>query len=238
MRYNSDTDGQDLVSFCDDLVNTNSITYPIKEKTRAANKTLRRIWAVIFEHYGGWQYDDSNNTTNFPEAVTSLNATQSDYLLPTEALSVRGVDIKVNNLYTPLVPITEERLKENGQSEESFLPQNGTPLYYYLKANSVVLYPAANTTIANGLRVSFDRGSVAFTSTDTTKQPGFASEFHEAVAVGMALEYAKRNNVSAFTSLQADMDRYERDIGNFYSKRHQGMFPATIRLKDVTLEYT
>ena len=97
MRYNGDSDKQDLVNLAYDLTNTNVVTYPLQEMTRAANKTLRKVWSWIFSAYGGWLYDDANNTSDFPIAVTNLNASQGDYDLPVGSLDIRGVEILPQN---------------------------------------------------------------------------------------------------------------------------------------------
>jgi hypothetical protein len=239
MVYNGDSDNQDLVSLCDDFVNTNSVTYPIKEKTRAANKALRKIWSWIFAAYGGWEFDDSNNT-NFPIATTTLTANQQDYDIPTGSLTVRGVEILLQGgtVYQRLYPLNEEQLTENGISEASFFTTAGVPLYYRVIGQSIKLYAAPNYTITSGLRVTFDRGSIAFASTSTSQAPGFASEFHEAVAVGMAIEYARRNNLSGdFSFLQQDMNEYQRNIKDYYSSRYQEKFPSRLTVFDSTVEY-
>lgn len=238
MRYNGDSDGQDLVSLCNDLVNTNNLTYPIKEKTRAANKTMRRFWPIIFRVYGGWQFSDSNNTV-MDSATTASVANQQDYGVPAEALTVRGIDFLVNGEYKPLKFITEEELRESGYSDESFMQNStGIPQYVLLRGNSIILYPKPTTNLTAAIRITFDKGSVAFSSTDTTKQPGFAYEFHECVAVGMAYEFAKRNALPNYKILEQDLLRYEQDIAEFYSNRFQAMFPPRIKVADIVQEYT
>ena len=207
MIYSGDTDGQDIVSLSNDLCDTSNLTYPIAEKTRAANKSLRNIWSWIFEAYGGWQYDDSNNTTNFPDATTTLNISQKDYDLPTEALTIRSVEVKNNGASTwyPLIPLTEELIIQQGLSENALYTSTGTPIYYTLEGSSINIYPSSNYTQSGSLRVSFDRGSTAFSTTSTTQQPGFASEFHEAVAVGIAMEWAKRASLPSYRDLQRQL---------------------------------
>lgn len=239
MVYNSDSNGADLCTLCDDMVNTTVTLYPLTQKTRAANKTLRMIWAWIFDAYGGWEYDDANNTSDFPIAVTSLNVNQVDYDIPPTSLTVRGVEIlpQGGTVYQHLIELTEELITEQGLSEASLFTSSGVPLYYRPIGSSIKLYPQANYTQANSLRVTFDRGSTTFVPTDTTKQPGFASEFHEAVAVGMALEYAKANALSALTFLQGDMGGYMQRIKAYYSARYQEKFPSQITVSDMTSEY-
>lgn len=239
MIFNGNSDGQDLCTLTDDYVSTNTLTYPLTKKARAANKTTRMAWSWIFNSYGGWEYDDSNNTTNFPIAATTLSVGQVDYDLPPGSLTVRGVEILLNGgtVYQRLLPLNEETLIDNRISEASFFTSNGAPLYYRVIGSSIKIYPPTNYTIANGMRVTFDRGSVAFASTSTTQQPGFASEFHEAVAIGMALEYAKQNHLSYADDLQVDLDKYERSIRKYYTQRYQEKFPARMTVADTTNEY-
>ncbi len=239
MIYNGDSDNQDIVSLCDDYANTTVVTYPIKEKTRAANKILRNIWSWIFDAYGGWQYDDSNNTTDFPIATTALVSTQQDYDIPPTSLTIRAVEILAQGgtIYTNLIEITEEYMKDNNLSEASLFSGNGMPKYYRPIGSSIKLYPAPNYSQDASLRVTFDRGSTTFVSTDTVKQPGFATEFHEAVAIGMALEFAKRNALSSYPLLREDFATYEKNIKRYYSARFQQKFPARFTTHDVTTSY-
>ena len=240
MIYNGDSNGQDLCTLCDDMVNTTVTLYPLAEKTRAANKTNRMIWTIIFDAYGGWQYDDSNNTTDFPIALTSLNVGQADYDLPSTALTVRDVEILPSStatVYQKLIEITQENITELGLSEASIFTSTGVPRYYRPIAGSIKLYPAPNYTVANSLRVTFDRGSTAFLPSSTTQQPGFAPEFHEVIAVGMALEYARRNALSAIQVIQADMEDFKRRIKMYYNARFQEKFPGRINVFDATSEY-
>ena len=239
MRFNGDSDKQDLVSLTNDLVNTNDITYPIQKKTRAANKTLRKVWAWIFSAYGGWQFDDSNNTTDFPIATSTLTNGQVDYDIPSTSLTIRGVEILQPNstVYISLKEITEEEIRDSARSEGSFYTNTGVPAYYRPLGSSIKLYPAPNYTSVAGIRVTFDRGSVGFASTDTTKQPGFASEFHEVVAVGMAVEFARANTLTSITWLQDDLNRFEKDIKEYYSQRFQEKFPAKLTNRDLTRDY-
>lgn len=235
MIYSGDTDGQDIVSLSNDLCDTSNLTYPIAEKTRAANKSLRNIWSWIFEAYGGWQYDDSNNTTNFPDATTTLNISQKDYDLPTEALTIRSVEVKNNGASTwyPLIPLTEELIIQQGLSENALYTSTGTPIYYTLEGSSINIYPSSSYTQSGSLRVSFDRGSTAFSTTSTTQQPGFASEFHEAVAVGIAMEWAKRASLPSYRDLQQEFSvDYKNRIQDYYSKKYGQYAPTNMAVYD------
>ena len=239
MVYNGDSNGQDICTLTDDICNTTVTLYPLAEKTRAANKTSKAVWAWIFDAYGGWEYDDSNNTTDLPIALTGLNINQSDYDVPPTALTVRGVEILPfgGTVFQHLKELTEEILTERGISEASLFTASGVPLYYRPIGNSIKLYPSANYTQTGSLRVTFDRGSTSFIPTDTTKQPGFASEFHEIISVGMSLEYARRNALSSLQGIMADYMDFKNRITKYYSSRYQEKFPARITVSDMTIEY-
>ncbi len=236
MIYNGDADKQDICSLADDFANTSVLTYPLQEKTRAANRYLRMFWAMIFDVYGGWQYDDSNNT-DFPISTGSLSSGQSDISLPTGALTVRGLEIipPGATVYQKLVELTEEAIRENGIAEAGLFTATGIPLYYRPIGSSIKLYPTANATMT--VRITYDRGATAFVSTDTTKQPGFAGEFHEAVALGMAYDYSIRNALATVNLLSAELEKAKIAISKYYSKRYQEMYPPKMTMKDETKIY-
>ena len=236
MQYNSGVDEQDIVSLTNDLANTDNTVYSLVQKTRAANKTLRKIWSWIFEAYGGWIYDDSNNT-DFPIATTQIVSSQQDYSIPSEALTVNDLEVKDSsgNWYD-LKPITSEEI-DKLQAEKEFFKTNGLPIYYLMISGSFKLFPTPNYTQAASLRISFNRGVTTFTSGDTTKTPGFVSQFHDAVAVGMALEWAKEKGLNdLLQGLYADWRRYELDIKKFYTVRYYEKYPKRIKVLDVVRE--
>lgn len=238
MVFNGDSNGQDLCTLCDDEVNTSVTLYPLTEKTRSANKTLREVWSWIFDAYGGWEYDDSNNS-NLPIATADINVNQLDYDVPTTSLTIRAVEILPQNgtVFQHLEEITEEWITERGLSEASLFTSTGMPRYYRPIGNSIKIYPAANYSQTASLRVTFDRGSSAFLPSDTTKQPGFASEFHEVIAFGMAREYARRNGLTSFNVLENEMNKFERRIKDYYSSKFKEKFPSRINVFDATSDY-
>lgn len=240
MIFNNSATRDDLCTIADDYANTTVLTYPIERKARAANKISRLIWSWIYKAYGGWQYDDSNNT-NLPIALATLTLGQSDYDIPAGAKNIRGIDIlpPTGTVYQPLTLITEEQIRDMGQAEGSFQQTTtGVPQFYRPIGTSIKLYPASNYTVTNGIRVTIDRGIVAFSPTgNDTQTPGFDSTYHEAVGVGMALEFAKQNHLSNTGDLQLDMDRYEKTIEADYSSRLAQKYPPRLTSRDETASY-
>lgn len=236
MQYNSHATNQDIVTMAEKLVSANSVSFPIKEKTLYANQACRLIWSWIHEAYGGWLYDDSNNT-DFPEATTTITSGQTDYALPTEASFIQGVSVKnTDGVWHKLQPITLEQIQEI-EAESEFMKTSSIPRYYRLLAKSIKLYPPSNFTQSASLKIHEAREISGFSTTDTTKTPGFDSQYHEAVPTYMALQYAKINGLPNKNDLMQDWLIYEKTIKSDYRRRFAELFPARITVRDVTRDY-
>lgn len=208
-------------------------TQTLKEFTAHVNQHSRKVWHMIFMAYGGWQYDDGNQS-DLPAATATLTSGQTSYALPTGALTIRGIEVKdTGNVWHQLKPITEEMIGEFGGMGE-FFKTSGVPLYYQLVGQSIRVYPASNWTQASSWKVFFDRGSVAFANTDTTATPGFASEYHDILPIGASIEWLKINQPEStkLQVLRVDYAEYETKIKQFYTMRFQQMFPPRIRVRD------
>lgn len=242
MQFNTDSDSQDIVSLLNDYTgnygDTNHNVFPLKQKTRYANQALKNIWSWIFTSYGGWQFDDANNATDFPSATASLVEDQRDYTLPSDAITIKSVSIKNEaGDWFELAPVTEEAITRK-MSEKEFYETSSTPMYFVPYANSVKIFPAPNYSQASSIRVSYDRGSVLFASTDTTQAPGFDTEFHEAVAVGGALFYCIAKDLPRKNDLMVLWQDYERRIKDTYSRRYQKLFPPQLSVNDAVCEFS
>lgn len=230
MQYNSDSDSQDIVSSVGDMTGINT-TVELKQITRACNEANRKIWTWIFQSYGGWQYDDSNNS-DLPVATTGLVADQQKYTLPSAALTVKNLEYKNSGGdWSKLIPVPIERLNQF-RSEKEWNDTPAEPQYYSLVNGIIKLYPASDTTRAEALRIQFDRGSTAFASTDTTKTPGFASEFHDAVAVGASYFIARNKKLGQTQALLNDWIDYEQRIKDFYIRKWEEEFPPKFQVVD------
>lgn len=248
MVYQGDATGQDIVTLCDDYAKSNSTSYPIARKTRMANAALKIIWSWIFQVFGGWIFDDKNYTS-LPEATTTISSGQNQYTLPTATSDLFGVSIlnQSGNSYDDLIPVTLEEIQEMGYSEASFMTTSGNPRYYRPIADGFKIYPAANYTILNtGIKAIFSRSMVLFSTTDTNVSPGFDSNFHEAVPVYMALQYAQISTLKNSTELRKlwsnERDAnyppgYEQRIKSFYLARFRQKYPQTIKTHDITSEF-
>lgn len=236
LQFNNQADNQDIVSLVGDMTGINT-TGEIKQITRACNEANRHIWSWIFESFGGWQFDDRNNS-DLPVATADLVANQLLYKLPTEALTVKAVEYKNDGgdwLKLKSLPISVINQKT---SEKEWQDSPSDPTYYALLGAAVKIYPASDENRTAALRLQFNRGSTSFASTDISKQPGFASEFHEAVAVGASYFIASNKSLQQVGLLRERWAQYEQIIKQFYIRRYMEEFPPKLRQHDVLAEYT
>lgn len=232
MIYNDTTNNVGIIQACEDycglgLTGISGDTNKLKEFTRYSNKSLKKIWHWIFTSQGIWKYDDSNET-DLPQATADLTSGTGKYLLPFVAnspdatlLVLERVEIKTNNDVWLRIPQIAD-FEIPGAIEE-FMKDNAAICYYRLIGNTLEFKPIPDYSKTGGIKVYFKRGVVNFVYTDTSKEPGFASPYHEAIAVGASLEWlrSKRPDSSTINHLNQEWLRYETDIKKFYSLRNE-----------------
>lgn len=195
---------------------------PIEDKTRNVNRWLDRVASLILQADNRWEWDDANQT-DLPIATTTLVDNQQDYgISGFTFLKVLRVEVKdQNGNYKQLTPISIEDKRGTAMSE--FQKTAGMPKYYDLLGNSIFLYPkpsSSNTTLAEGLKVYFQRNVVYFNKTDTTQEAGFAELFHRILSLGGAYDYCLANGLtSKIPLLEKEIGKMEQGILSFYSNR-------------------
>jgi len=196
----------------------NTTSYSADDITVSANRALDRITAIIRDSEGRWQWDDTNYT-DFPFATTALVADQQDYSLATPHHKIERVELKDSSgAWNKLVPIDQADLFDSSITD--FLKTSGTPKYYDKIGTSVLLYPKPSYSQAASLKVFHERGASYFTSSDTTKQPGFISTFHSLVPMWCAYDYALLNLSASFTKgLREEIALWEDWLKGYYAKR-------------------
>lgn len=222
MEFSSTSDKAGIVEEIDFLVNTDSTSYPLTQKARNVNRWLEEVVSLIMQSDSRWEWDDSNQT-DLPIATTTLVDSQQDYnIAGATFLKLLRVEIKdINGNYYLLEPISEKDITAQAMTE--FLKTAGRPLYYDKLGDSVFLYPkpsSANVTLSAGLKAYFQRLPSYFTSTDTTKVPGFAPLFHRILSIGAALDYAVANGLTTKINILTPMaEKLKAGIVEFYSSR-------------------
>jgi len=201
---------------------TNSTSFPAAQMLLAVNNAYERIVSLVMKADGRWEWDDTNQT-DLPVATTTLVNAQQDYTLATAHLSITAVSVKnVNGNYALLQPISQRDITID---LDEYMKTDGMPQYYDKIGSSIMLYPApatASVTTASGLKVSFQRAPVLFTSAEVatgTKVPGFNSLYHDLISLWVSYEYAIANGLQNATQLFAEIVRKEDALKDDYSKR-------------------
>lgn len=198
------------------LVKANSTSYPTSEITPSANRALDRSVSLIRDSQGRWQWDDSNNT-DFPIATTSISDDVGDYELDPTHYSIERVEVKdAAGSWTRLLPF-DQRDVEGSLTE--FLDDGGVPQYYDKLGNSIILYPTPNYSQAASIKVYYQRGPSYFTTSDTTKTPGFNPLFHELIPLWAAYDYAFINQMEVKDDLLARIGSMEEQLKDYYALR-------------------
>lgn len=238
MQYNSSSSSQDMVSLANLFTKQNNTTFPLTEKTVYANMANRLILTTIHEAYGGWKYDDRNNT-DLPIATSDLIANQVNFALPLDTNQLNGVYVLTPNTtdnWTKLEPLTLEEINR-AEAEPNFNNTPASPRFYRALSNSILLYPASDTLVEDGLMIEYSGDVSTFATTDTTKTAGFDTIFHEAIPVYMGYQYAQINGLPNLKSLTEQWVDYLARIKKHYSQKFKDMFPTRIKVRNDLSDY-
>lgn len=238
MVFNGDSDDQDICTLADKMVGSNDVSFPLKTKALYANKRSREVWRTIWKAYGGWIQDDQNNSGQ-PELTVALVTTPRNLYAFAAAQAIYGVEwLDSSGRWRKLKKITVEKIRDKGFAETEFMNTPGDPMYYRPVQNGVRLYPDSSAARASALKAIIKRDIISFASTSTTATPGWDSVLHEGLAIGMALDHAKANNLPAAggtlrggfkTGLFGDWYDYLDEVTAHYQTKFRENFPAAIR---------
>lgn len=225
MVFNDTTNNSGLCQEVDALCDSDTTSYPLKDKTRRINAALEQVVGWILTADGTWQWDDSNYT-DLPIGTINLIASQSGYTFNDKFLEIEKVEIKdFNGDWQPLKNIDE--LEEREESLDQMFETDGLPEYYdKISDDTIKLYPAptaATTTLTNGLRVHFRRTAHLFEAdgSDTTAMPGFASPYHVILAYMASIPFCmtyKKDRVSLYEKRVMDL---KNELIQLYSQREK-----------------
>ena len=205
----------------DFLVDTDSNTYTVADKTRNFNIALDEVSGVIIGCDGTWQWDDTNYT-DLPIGLTNVVSGQQDYSFADEHLVIEAIEIKnTDSTWTRLKPIDlyPEYNQQSISSITDYLSTPGKPEYYDKVGGSIFLYPPANYSQDSSLKAFFQRKAQPFTTGDTTKKPGFANHLHRYLSLSVAYDWAISKTHPKANWLASKKQEYRELIKAFYSKR-------------------
>jgi hypothetical protein len=202
----------------------NLIAYPLVDRTADENLALDYILAKIFQVGGRWQFDDSNHT-DYPIIMTNLVAGQRDYSFTTDEQGNLILDIykiMVSNdggvSYDEVYPV-DMRADDGTNNLWDNKDVQGTVFRYSKTANGIFLDQLPSANVTNGLKIFINREGSHFTTSDTTKMPGFAGSYHEYVGLRPAHRYATDHSMANADDLKVEMQEMEQMIMKHYRDR-------------------
>lgn len=213
-----------ITELIDETVNTDSTTYTLAKKARDVNIALDRVLAIIFETGGTWQFDDSNHT-DYPIITTNLVSGQRDYSFVTDEAGNMILEVQKvfcsdeNGLFREISPVDVPSGAPSNYYDG--LNTGGQPNTYEKNATGIFLDPIPNYNRTLGLKVYISREGSYFTSSDTTKKPGFAGIFHEYLVLHPAYKFAVRKGLAKAPQLKQDMAEMENAIREYYKRREK-----------------
>jgi hypothetical protein len=154
------------------------------------NQAYKKVASAILRVDRNWRWDDTNYTDFSIASITLVN-NQRDYTLPASASGGNA---------STLYKINQVRIKDaSGDLNKIELADTitettdtGMPTKYRLLNGSIRLEPipiTGSVTMAAGLEITFQRAMDAFTTSDTTQQPGFMDMYHELLAYDASASY-------------------------------------------------
>lgn len=170
-----------------------STTFPVDpDFTRLFNFAVDRIVAAIQKSDKTWSYNDNNLDAEIIDGTTTLSANVNKYEISLSWLKIARVRVKDRN--GNLITL---RSVQRRQLSDSQLNETGVPWGYYKLGEYLYLVGTPDYGFANGIEVQFQTGPEHFVVGDTTKSPGFASQFHRLPAFLAALEWCEANEMEA-----------------------------------------
>jgi len=207
--------------------NTTTDDYSASDITIDINLALDEVLAIIFKADGRWQFDDSNHT-NYPIITTDLVSGQRDYSFTIDkggnlVLDIYKVMIKNSSgVFVELDAVDQQARNSEYNDIKTMVDgqdTTGTPTKYDKSANGIFLDLIPNYNSTGGLKVWINREASYFTTSDTTKKPGFAGIFHEYIPLRVSYEYAYINGLNNATNLYNEMMRIRKEIEDYYGRR-------------------
>ena len=218
MKFNTSDKSESIIADIDFLLFGDSSTlntdYSLADRTRNVNIAWDEAVAELYKADPNFSWDDTTNT-DFPIATQDLVENQDHYSLLDSALVIHRVRIMdQNGKLKTLEPALRRELSD------SELESSGEPEKYYKIGSAVFPVPIPNYAATAGVEVEFQRGANHFITSDTTKEPGFNSQFHQFLSVGASLRYALANGMDKKASqLSAIKEQIRTSIREHYQSR-------------------
>ncbi len=219
----------------------------LKQWTASINRCLDKVFNLIFDTAYGWQPDDTNQD-HYPIQFFDLASGQREYSfiadedgnLITEILKLAVKD--ASGIFRE-IPAVDQQARDVGVNRttnsasgslrsyyggnlSSFIDgrnTTGVPTRYDKTATGIFLDPIPNYNSSGGAKIFLQRESTYFTTSDTTKKPGFSPQHHEYCVLEPCYRYARAHNLKNRNVFKADTLELENAITTHYGRRDRDM---------------
>jgi hypothetical protein len=158
-----------------------------KQITSYFNQADKKVSMALLRVDKNWKFDDSKYT-DFPIASIDVVSNQRDYSLPAATsggnASTLWRIIKVEILDGANYKEIDLMGVDEDETTDSVLPTK-----YNLFGSSLRFKELPSANITSGLRVTFQRSGVEFTTASTTEQPGYMDVYHDLPCYDTASTY-------------------------------------------------
>lgn len=235
----SDTSGkQGIIEDITFHTGIDTTQYPTADRTRNVNRWYLRAVDEMLKADAEWEFDDTDKS-DLPVLTTTLVASQEDYELPksltTNATTLQGgstaggilkihsVEVKdAAGIYQPLKQFDIRDLK--GLSITEYKKTAGMPSEYDIRGNTLFLKcpPAAGSvTLSAGLKIYITREPYVFVAADTTREPGFAEQFHRLLSYGASFDWFIAKAPNKAPGMKVLIDEMIAGLKAFYGSRNR-----------------
>lgn len=234
----SDTSGKDGIlqrieiklGFPDAYITGN--TTRLAQFTGMVNLALDNVFHIIFKADGRWQFDDGGHNT-YPILTGNLVDGQRDYSFTQDSdsnliLDIQRVFVRTSTTsgYYEVFPVDVQSAPEAEISEfVDGLNREGSPYEYEKTATGIFLNPIPSANVTAGLKIYVSREGSYFTTSDTTKKPGFAGLYHDYLVLATCYDYALGHNLKNRDVFKRDMLEMGKKIEEFYARRDKHARP-------------
>jgi hypothetical protein len=200
------------------LTKTNTTDYPVADITDDENVAYDRVVSLILRADAKWQWDDSNET-DLPVGTTDIIENQDNYSLETTHIDIYKVLIQYpDGTWHTLTPIDaiDERDRDIGKT--------GLPTKYDKLGTSILPLPIPNYSLTGALQLYFKRPPAYFTTSDTTKEPGFNQLYHDLIVLYPSYDRAVADGLPSANQIFARIQTLEAALVDDYAHRSPSKF--------------
>lgn len=225
LKYNSDSDSQDVITEINSICNSDNNSYPLKDKARRINLALDRFFTLAFQANGQWTYDDPNRDSVPIETINIVSGTQS-YNIGTFTSEIINI-LRVEMIDSNNADYVLERLDRSNYPTTSLLDlvttDGGIPTKYDLVGEYVYLYDKPNFSKTGGLKFYIERNKTAIASTATTTVLPVPSIFDGYICRLASLPYLMEMQKAQKNDIAALIARDEAAILDYFGNREKGL---------------